>query len=275
MTSNREPASGPQKILATVIGIALSIVVVSPVALSSQDLVRWAKSENGLGLNGVWPYVVFVALDCAAALCISLTVYAAWRGESGGAPHILVWVFAGASAFANYRHSLNVQAKDAVWFFPGMSIAGATLLEVVIRRIRRWGLSEAGVFEPPLPRFRVLRWIVAREETYRAWKTAVIEGITRPEEAVSAVRGTGVPARPRSAVTGSEDVSAMSKADALRYAFRVLDSYDVPAAVDWLAERGVIVNRSHAHNVARNEKRSALGELTPVPVNGVDLSATE
>ena len=50
----------------------------------------------------------------------------------------LVWAFAGMSAFANYSHSTNSTAVDAVWFFPAMSIAGPFLLEIIVRRVRRW-----------------------------------------------------------------------------------------------------------------------------------------
>lgn len=278
-TENQRPARGISVALLSCIGITLAVVVISPVALSSQDLVSWAESPTGLGLSGIWPYVVFVALDCAAALCIALTMHAAWKGQAGGSAHVLVWIFAGMSAFANWRYGTTSNARDAVWFFPAMSVAGATLLEVAIRRIRRWGRSEQGVFEPPLPRFRVLRWLIAYGETYRAWKLAVTEGITRPEDAIRAVRGNVVPSQ--SAVTlerssdAPQDLSGISKADALRHAFKHLGSYDVPSAVDWLAEQGVTVHRSHAHNVAKSEKNIEIADSRPLVINGFDFGSVE
>lgn len=250
-------------VFAAVITTALAVVIIAPIALSSQYLVSWAGSDTGLGLSGVWPYVVFIALDFAAVLCIFVAVYSSWRGESGGAAHLLVWVFAGSSAFANFRHAARLDAVDAVWFFPAMSILGVVLLEVVIRKIRRWARSVNGAYEPPLPSFRVLRWIVARRETYAAWKFAVVEGISTPREAVNAVRGEVVPVK---SVQSGSDVNSMSKADAIRFAFGDIGAYDVPRALEWLSERGVTVARSHAHNVAKSEMNSRNGNGAAIEV---------
>jgi hypothetical protein len=45
------------------------------------------------------------------------------------------------------------------------------------------------------------------------------------------------------------DLRTMSKRDALRHAFAVLGRRDVPAALAWLAERGVTVDRSYAYTI--------------------------
>lgn len=242
------------KILTITIAVTLSVVVISPVALSSQDLVQWARSNSGLGLSGIWPYVVFVALDCAAALCIAMTVHSYWRGEAGGSAHLLVWVFACGSAFANWEHSTTLVAKDAVWFFPAMSLLGAVLLEVVIRKVRRWAKASEGAYEAPLPSFRMLRWIVATGETYRAWKVAVVEGVSTPQEAISMVRGVDTPKR---VVEPSADLLSFNKADAIRHAFTEIGAYDVPKAVEWLADRGISVTKTHAHNISKKEREIA------------------
>lgn len=168
----------------------LTLVIVSPIALSSQDLVRWATSTDGLGLSHAWGLLVFIALDAAAATCVLMVVYSAWRGETGGSFAVLVWVFALGSAYANRRYGVRTPAHDDDWFFPAMSLTGPALLEVTVRRIRRWVQTSAGRYERPLPHFRLIRWLpgIALRETARAWKLAVTEGYSRPEEAVDAAR---------------------------------------------------------------------------------------
>lgn len=241
-------------VLTGIIATALTVVLVAPVALSSQDLVKWAASPMGLGLSGVWAYVVFIALDCAAVLCIALTMHSYFRGEAAGLAHTLVWVFAGLSAFANWRNTLNTPARDDNWFVPSMSILGAVLLEVVIRKIRRSVRVEQGVYENPIPRFRFLRWIVAFDETFKAWKLSVIEGVSNPTEAVQLARGGVIP---RKVITISvEKLAELSKADQVKEAFNALGSYDVPEAIKWLSERGITVNRPYAYSVAKKEKES-------------------
>lgn len=187
--------------LITLVGLLLAVVVVVPLTLSSQDLVRWAHSPIGLGLESGWAILVFVALDAAAAACVGMSVYCAWRGETAGMFGILVWAFAVTSAFANYRFNQGGRARDAVWFFPAMSIAGPLLLEIVIRRVRRWVQTSAGRYEHPLPHFRLARWIPgigAARETYGAWRTAILDGrISTPDLAVARFRQLCPDGRPR------------------------------------------------------------------------------
>ena len=127
-----------QKLGAIAVGVTLAIVIVAPIALSSQDLVRWATDPHGLGLSQSWGWLAFVALDAAAATCVGMVTIAAWRGESGGAFHGLTWMFACGSAWSNYRHGMSTPAADDQWFFPAMSLAGPLLLDVTLARIRRW-----------------------------------------------------------------------------------------------------------------------------------------
>ncbi|MFE0525849.1 hypothetical protein [Streptomyces sp. NPDC058954] len=242
-------------LLAAVIGIMLAVVIVAPVALSSQDLVKWAASPTGLGLSGVWPYITFIALDCAAVLCIALTMHAYYRGQAAGMAHTLVWVFAGMSAFANWRQTLNTVAADDNWFLPSMSILGAVLLEIVIRRMRRYARAEQGVYENPLPRFRFLRWIVAFTETRNAWRIAVVEGVSDPRDAVKMARGTAVPTKPVDET--DKNLNGLSKADQLSHAFRAIGEFDAPKAIEWLKTRGITVNRPYAYSVAKKEKETA------------------
>jgi len=79
------------RLLVGVIAVLLAGVVAAPIALSSHDIVAWAGSPGGLGLTGHWPLFTFVALDTAAAVCVGMVFYTAWRGEPAGAFGLLVW----------------------------------------------------------------------------------------------------------------------------------------------------------------------------------------
>jgi hypothetical protein len=189
------PKSGPARasafVLLTLVAVLLAGVIVAPIALSSQDIIDWAGSPTGLGLSGAWPWVTFFALDAAAAVCVCLVVYCASRGESAGIFGLLVWVFAAMSAFANYQHASGLQARDAVWFFPAMSIAGPFLLEMVIRRIRKWVQEGTGQRARHSVSFGFARWVPgvgATRETYGAWRLARLDGINDAKQAITAYR---------------------------------------------------------------------------------------
>ncbi len=312
-----EGRSLPSWMLKLVAG-ALAVVVVAPIVLSSSDLVRWATDPLGLGLAPAWGWLVFVALDAAAAVSVSMTVYSAFRGEGGGVFHALTWAFAGGSALANYRHGMTTPARDDAVFFAAMSLAGPALLDAVLSRVRRWIRMDDGRQLVARPRFG-LRWLpgVAFRETVRAWQAALRYGIARPADAVAHVqeqamlrqlpddadrlryafsaigsgdvyaarrwltaRGVVIrqetvdavtadrPRPPRAAapvtppagipvVTDAAptepDLSTLSKRDALRWAFNAAGSWDAPAAVAWLAERGIRVDRREAYRLARAE----------------------
>jgi hypothetical protein len=177
--------------LLILVGVLLAGVIVAPLALSSQDIISWAASPTGLGLAGSWALVTFLALDAAAAVCVGLVVYCAWRGESAGAFAWLVWAFAGMSAYANYSHSAGSAARDAVWFFPAMSVAGPFLLEIIVRRVRRWVQEGTGQRARHSVSFGVARWLPgvgALRETYGAWRLARLDHLTDAREAVTAYR---------------------------------------------------------------------------------------
>ena len=74
--------------------------------------------------------------DAAAGACVLLGFRRAMQGKGAGILGVGVWVFAGFSAFANYRHgwSIVAVAADAFWFFPATSMLGPGLLEIVYAR---------------------------------------------------------------------------------------------------------------------------------------------
>lgn len=218
-------------VLLGLVTAALALVVVAPAMLSSADILRWAQSPDGLHLPAALAWFAFVALDAAAVVCVGMAVYAAWRGEGGGAFQLLTWVFAGASAWFNYRFGLTTPAPDDQYFFPVMSLVGPLLLEVTLTRLRRWVRTAEGLQRPGRPSFGLLRWLVSPRETGTAWAVAVREGVSRPDDALNLVRDRA-------------QLQAMTKQDAVRFAFQAVRSCDPNAARIWLQARGVPVTWS-------------------------------
>jgi hypothetical protein len=241
------PRARGRRALAGAIAVALAAVIVAPIALSSGDLVAWASSPTGLGLDSAWPLVVFVALDAAAAVCVGFVVLSAWKGESAGVFGLLVWAFASGGALANYRHGQTTPARDDAVFFACMSLAGPVLLHATVHRLRRWARTSEGWIMPARARFG-LRWLpgVAFRETLEAWRASVRAGISRPDEAVAQVRERQL-------------LATLEPAEAIRYAVGALGLCGRAGGVDggggvggfggvdlhlvrvWLASRGLVV----------------------------------
>jgi hypothetical protein len=218
-----------QQVVGALVCIALAVVILTPVALSSSDLIRWAQSPAGLGVQGPWPYFVFVGLDCAALVCVGMTIISAWRGESGGAFNLLTWVFAGGSALANWSHGRTTPAPDDEFFFPAMSLAGPLLLDVVLMRVRRWIRTDKQHQLSSGAKFGV-RWFVALRETRQAWVISRRDGISEPMVAIAMVRE-------RHALTRRNDE------ERLRFALMAIPDSTPWELHRWLLERGVEVSQ--------------------------------
>lgn len=190
----RQPATGntqrrwPALAADAVTGIGLLAVVGAPVAISARSLAAWGR--EALDLADGWDWLVPLPLDGAALACVGLALHATQRGEAPGFARILVWVMAGCSAVANWRHGTTI-SPDAALFFAGMPLLAALMLDLVLRRVRHTALSGLGALERPLARYRTARWLVAPSETWQAWRTAVREGITDPDEALQRAAAVG------------------------------------------------------------------------------------
>jgi hypothetical protein len=234
-----------------VVAVLLAVVLLAPITLSSQDLYAWASAPRGLGLPPpVWPLLVPVSLDVAAATCIAMTVVATWRRDRPGVFAALVWVFACASVYAQYTHGLAERAagraQDAWWAMPMFAALGPLLLEVTLHRLRRWARQDADELLLGAAGFGV-RWLVAPWSTASAWAASRRWGIrsapaalrwVADRTAVRALRG-----RPTEAVLyalGDPDVHG-----------------DLHTARVWLADRGV-----HVTHTALTEAASAGPTLT-------------
>lgn len=156
-------------------------------ALSFHGLVGFG--EQNLGLSDGWQYLVPFGLDGAAMFCSVLAVREASHGDAALGSRILVWTFALAAAWFNWVHApRGAGHAGAPHFFAGMSLSAAVLFDRALKQTRRAALREQGLVPRPLPQIRVVRWLRAPRETYRAWSLMLLEGVRSLDEAVEEVR---------------------------------------------------------------------------------------
>ncbi|MFE7592294.1 DUF2637 domain-containing protein, partial [Kitasatospora sp. NPDC057512] len=137
-------------------------------ALSFHGLVGFGVQN--LGLSGGWEYLVPFGLDGAAMFCSVLAVREASHGDAALGSRLLVWLFAGASAWFNWVHApRGLTHAGAPQFFSGMSLSAAILFDRALKQTRRAALREQGLVPRPLPQIRIVRWLRAPRETYAAW----------------------------------------------------------------------------------------------------------
>ncbi|MFH8798705.1 DUF2637 domain-containing protein [Streptomyces sp. NPDC017936] len=156
-------------------------------ALSFHGLVGFG--QQNLNLSGGWEYLVPFGLDGAAMFCSVLAVREASHGDAALGSRILVWTFAGAAAWFNWVHApRGLGHAGAPHFFAGMSLSAAVLFDRALKQTRRAALREQGLVPRPLPQIRVVRWLRAPRETYKAWSLMLLEGVRSLDEAVEEVR---------------------------------------------------------------------------------------
>ncbi|MFI8193594.1 DUF2637 domain-containing protein [Streptomyces sp. NPDC085946] len=176
-----------EAIYGTVSYVLLFCCAAVAAALSFHGLVGFG--EQNLGLTGGWQYLVPFGLDGAAMFCSVLAVREASHGDAALGSRILVWTFAFAAAWFNWVHAPRGLGHDgAPHFFAGMSLSAAVLFDRALKQTRRAALREQGLVPRPLPQIRVVRWLRAPRETYRAWSLMLLEGVRSLDEAVEEVR---------------------------------------------------------------------------------------
>jgi hypothetical protein len=209
--------------------LSLLVVALPPVGSSARNL--YALGHEQLALPGRWALLVPLSVDAAALLCVVLTLRALYAAQSAGLARLLVAVFAAFSAWLGYQEAATIGTTAAVVFYPAMPVAAALLLDMVLRHRRRDVLDDLGALEPPLPRYRALRWLIAPRETWRAWSVGVRHGITDPAVCLAFVRETAA-------------LRVLSGVDAVRYAHHASGSHDPFTARAWLAARGCVVDQA-------------------------------
>ncbi|MET8827890.1 DUF2637 domain-containing protein [Streptomyces sp. NPDC004610] len=184
---NEERRRRKEAIYGTVSYIMLFCCAAVAAALSFQGLVGFG--EQNLGLSGGWQYLVPFGLDGAAMFCSVLAVREASHGDAALGSRILVWTFAFAAAWFNWVHApRGAGHAGAPHFFAGMSLSAAVLFDRALKQTRRAALREQGLVPRPLPQIRIVRWLRAPRETYRAWSLMLLENVRSLDEAVEEVR---------------------------------------------------------------------------------------
>ncbi|MFR9675605.1 DUF2637 domain-containing protein [Streptomyces sp. TR06-5] len=156
-------------------------------ALSFHGLVGFGRQN--LNLSGGWEYLVPFGLDGAAMFSAMIAVREASHGDASLGSRLLVWTFAAAAAWFNWVHApRGDEHAGAPQFFAGMSLSAAILFDRALKQTRRAALREQGLVPRPLPQIRVVRWLRAPRETFRAWSLMLLEGVRSLDEAVDEVR---------------------------------------------------------------------------------------
>lgn len=192
-----------------------------------------------LGLAGAWLAVVPVALEAGALTWAALALWQTLTRDSGTAARAVTRlgtvVAIAAAAAANWLGAEAAgRSLPAANYLAGASVMALAMWHVILHGVRHAELRAAGAIEPPLPRFRALRWLVSLRETAQAYALAIREGITSPSEAITRLRELAV----------FEVFAELGEADVAR-ALRMLADRRVrmdratllAAAEKWTAER--------------------------------------
>lgn len=238
-----------RKTVSAVTAIALGVIFIGPIGLTSQQLVRWGADPHRLGLTGHWPLLVPTAFDLSALFCIGMTVAAAWRREAPGIFGILTWLFTGAGALIQYANGVAERdaggAQDAWWAMPTISLLGPMLLHFAIHKLRKWWKQDAAEILTGAAGFGI-RWAVAPITTLQAWAASRRMGISNAQAAIDYVSERNY-LRTITRTSGYlwwRRPNPSGRADALRFAYRALDVVDVNAAIHWLFVRGITVTEA-------------------------------
>ncbi|MFE0404253.1 DUF2637 domain-containing protein [Streptomyces nigra] len=184
---NEERRRRKEAIYGTASYVLLFCCAAVAAALSFKGLVGFG--EQNLGLSDGWQYLVPFGLDGAAMFCSVLAVREASHGDAALGSRILVWTFAGAAAWFNWVHApRGLSHAGAPHFFAGMSLSAAVLFDRALKQTRRAALREQGLVPRPLPQIRIVRWLRAPRETYKAWSLMLLENVRSLDEAVDEVR---------------------------------------------------------------------------------------
>src|SRR5690242_7963941 len=222
-------------------------------ALSFHGLVGFG--QQNLGLTNGWEYLVPFGLDGAAMFCSVLAVREASHGDAALGSRILVWTFAGAAAWFNWVHAPRGLGHDgAPQFFSGMSLSAAVLFDRALKQTRRAALREQGLVPRPLPQIRMVRWLRAPVETYKAWSLMLLENVRSLDEAVDEVREEKRQRELNAARQRSEERRERAELKAIARSAPVkelttLDASDTAggaAALEPAAPRGVLPRRRSA-----------------------------
>lgn len=263
MSDSRSTPNGrgrvPRKILAVaVVALAGFAVVIAAIEYNAYRG-QVAFGQYYLHLAGWSLSTTYAALQGGTLATAALGLWAVLTGRGYLSHRIWTAVFLAAAVAADYLGS-----RAAGWptvgslYVAGFSIAALRTWHAILRLIWRHLHQEY-----PTLRYPLIRWALNRRETWRAFRLSVLDELS-PAAALAAVRGQVAPVVD-TAEGGTVDLTKVSKAEAVRTAYAELGSYDAPAALTWLTERGVKVDRSYVYEIGRKlatERRAELHAVT-------------
>lgn len=209
-------------------------------------------------LSGGRLVFAYLALQGSMLTSAALAMWAVLMGRPYGRHQLWTAITLAAACVADY-----LGAAAAGWpvigaaFTAGFSVLALRSWHAVLRLISA-RLSDSWT----LLRYPLLRWVMAFGETRAAFRLSYLDDLS-PGEALSRVRGELAP--PRELLTADgQDVRRLSKTDAIKAAFAAIGGYDVPAAIDWLSQRGVTANRSTFYDVQQRLAAERRAEMHTV-----------
>jgi hypothetical protein len=250
------------------------------VVLLAVESVIVAESWRGLtgfahliGIHGPAAWGVPITLDGVSLVAALIALRAELASESSGIYRVTLFGFTGASAAANYWHGSQAGGTEAALYLGGMSLAVTWVFSLVLRQIRQEDRRKAGRVTERLPRFSAAHWARYPALTARAWSLAVRDGHDTARTALDAATGkpaaTAADAEPESlpGVPPNGVLASMPKAQSIRLAL-AHNHWSASLAQDWLAERGVNVNRAYIQDVKRGaygKRRAHRGSTAQAP----------
>ena len=223
-------------------------------------------AHHVLGLSGAYVYVVPLALEGGTLVSAALALWATLTGDPTAAHRLWTYLFLGGAAAANWLGALAAgRSWVAAAYLAATCVAALRMWHAILHRIQRAELHKAGAVEPPLPRFRVLRWLIAPRETGAAWRLAVREGITSPADALALVRREDRIVPPAAATGGEPDWSTFTtKKSAIEAMAAWLGTFEVKRVREALAAVDIKTDPSTAGKILRDLHEARRRELVHV-----------
>jgi hypothetical protein len=224
-----------------------------------------------LHLHGYWLAVPPIALEGGTLAAATLTLWAVLAGDSAALSRLMTATFIAAAAYANYRGAQSAGRPIlAAEYLAGASVYAYLMWHSILTRIRRTELRSADAIEDPLPRFRLLRWLLAFNETRQAFTIAVRENLTRPRDALARIREK--PALPPAPGTPPaddpniiDDLTALAaerggKRLAIEQAAHIINSHEPTRVQQWLSKHGIDIDLSYVSRTLKDQQRAINGD---------------
>jgi hypothetical protein len=218
-----------------------------------------------LNLDGYWLAVPPIALEGGTLAAATLTLWAVLVGDSAALSRLMTAALIAAAAYANYQGAQSAGRPTlAAGYLAGASVFAYLMWHTILTRIRHTELRSADAIEDPLPRFRLLRWILAFNETREAFTIAVRENLTQPQAALARIREQAAllaappPRETPSADPRAEYLVALAaerggKRQVIEKAAQILSSHEPTRIQQWLSEHGIGIDLSYVSRTLKDQ----------------------